>query len=160
MKVIIVGGGYAGLSAATMLCEQPNIDVEIYEKEFSLGGQARSMYTNKCNVEYCWRVFGKHYHNLWYLFDKIGIKDNFSILENMCIIDKNISDGKPESASLLSKLLKDEKFENYHKYIDFLFLCKERTITEYDNVNLMNYFNGNEMIKSLAGPYLGMEAKN
>ena len=159
MKVIIIGGGYAGLACASILCEQPNIEVELYEKEFSLGGQARSMYTNKCNVEYSWRIFGRHYHNLWYLFDKIKIKHNFSKLEKMCILDKSISDGKPNPSSILTKLLKDESIKNYYKYFDFLFLSKNRTINEYDNINLMHYFNNNEMIKSLAGPYLGMEAK-
>jgi uncharacterized protein with NAD-binding domain and iron-sulfur cluster len=159
MKVIIIGGGYAGLACASILCEQPNIEVELYEKEFSLGGQARSMYTNKCNVEYCWRVFGKCYHNVWYLFDKIGIKENFSKLNSSCILDKSISDGQPDTIPIFKKILKDESFSNYYKYIDFLFLCKERTIHEYDHVNLMNYFNQNEMIKSLAGPYVGMESK-
>ena len=33
MKVVIVGAGVAGLSAATMLCEIPNVEVFIYEKE-------------------------------------------------------------------------------------------------------------------------------
>jgi len=159
MKVIIIGGGYAGLAAATLLCEQPNIEVELYEKEFSVGGQARSMYTNICNVEYCWRVFGQCYHNVWYLFDKIGIKDNFSPLKKTCIIDKEISDGAPLSVPLLKKVLQDVPFHKYYKYFDFLFLCKDRTIHDYDRVNLMNYFDQNSMIKSLAGPYLGMEAK-
>ena len=159
MKVIIIGGGYAGLAAATMLCEQPNIEVEIYEKEFSLGGQARSMYTNKCNVEYAWRVFGRCYHNVWFLFDKLGIMGNFDIIKNLCIIDNTISDGVPYANSMLHKVLEDVPFDKYYKYLNFLFLCKERAITEYDNVNLMNYFDHNTMIKSLGGPYLGMDAK-
>lgn len=153
------GGGYAGLAAATLLCEQPNIEVELYEKEFSVGGQARSMYTDTCNVEYCWRIFGQCYHNIWYLFDKIGIKDNFSPLKKVCVLDKEISDGSPLAMPLLKQVLQNDEYHQYYKYVDFLFLCKDRAIHEYDNVNLMNYFNQNQMIKSLAGPYLGMEAK-
>ena len=33
LHVTIVGGGIAGLSAAIMLCEIPNIQINIYEKE-------------------------------------------------------------------------------------------------------------------------------
>ena len=54
MKIIIIGGGIAGLSAATILCDNPNLDISIYEKEPQIGGQASSQYTKNCNVEHSW----------------------------------------------------------------------------------------------------------
>jgi protoporphyrinogen oxidase len=33
LHITIVGGGIAGLSAAIMLCEIPNIQINIYEKD-------------------------------------------------------------------------------------------------------------------------------
>ena len=47
MKIIIVGAGVAGLSAATMLCEIPDLEIIIYEKENYIGGQMSSLYTEK-----------------------------------------------------------------------------------------------------------------
>jgi len=38
MKVVIIGGGIAGLSVAMMLCDIPNITISLYEKENIIGG--------------------------------------------------------------------------------------------------------------------------
>ncbi len=42
-KVVILGGGVAGLSAAHELCAFPEFDVVVYEKGPDLGGKARSL---------------------------------------------------------------------------------------------------------------------
>jgi uncharacterized protein with NAD-binding domain and iron-sulfur cluster len=90
MKIIIIGGGISGLSAATILADIPNIDISIYEKEDQLGGQAASLYSKTCNIEYSWRIYGAMYHNLLYIFEnKLKILDNFKKIENNCFIEKD-----------------------------------------------------------------------
>jgi uncharacterized protein with NAD-binding domain and iron-sulfur cluster len=160
VKIVIIGGGISGLSAATFLCDNPNINVEIYEKENELGGQASSMYNDNCNIEHSWRVFGRSYHNIWYIFNNIlHICDNFTTLKKNCLITNDvISNGSPDAVNLLSQILNTTKFQNYYKLFDFLFLCKNRVVDSYDNVNAFEYFDKNDVIKSILGPMQGLEA--
>ena len=73
LKIIIVGGGIAGLSAATILSDIPGLEIIIYEKEPQLGGQAASIQTETCNIEYSWRIYGRNYHNLMYILPLIKL---------------------------------------------------------------------------------------
>ncbi len=57
-KIIIIGGGIAGLAAAHFLCKYPDFEISIYESEVEVGGQARSRLGKYCYIEYCWRIFG------------------------------------------------------------------------------------------------------
>jgi heterodisulfide reductase subunit A-like polyferredoxin len=41
MKIVIVGGGIAGLSCATLLCQVPGINIELYEKESFIGVEGK-----------------------------------------------------------------------------------------------------------------------
>ena len=158
-KIVIIGAGVAGLSAATMLCNIPNLEIVIYEKEEQIGGQMSSIYTNTCNVEHSWRVFNANYHNLWYIFKTINVIDNFTEFENNCVIgDNNFFIMNSFYYNVIKQVLANEKIENYHKYFNFLFECKTRKITEYDFVNAYEYFNKNNFIKLLLGPYAGLEA--
>ena len=45
-KVVIIGGGFAGLSVAHILCQYKDFDITIIEKEIELGGQAASNFNN------------------------------------------------------------------------------------------------------------------
>ncbi len=126
VKVVIIGGGIAGLSAATLLCDISNINIEIYEKEAELGGQAASQYNNNCNIEHSWRVFGKSYFNLWYIFNNIlHINNHFQNVNNKCLITtEDISSMNATMKDLLPQILNNAQIKNYYKYFDFLFLSK------------------------------------
>lgn len=159
VKTVIIGGGIAGLSVSTYLCEISSFEIEIYEKENELGGQASSQYNNNCNIEHSWRVFGRTYHNIWYIFNNIlCISDNFKTLKNNCLISGDIVSNGDPNISLLSQILYNTKFDNYYKFFDFLFLCKDRVINSYDHINALEYFDNNVIIKSILGPLQGLEA--
>ena len=161
VKVVIIGGGIAGLSAATLLCDISNINIEIYEKENELGGQATSLYNNNnCSTEHCARVLGKSYHNIWYIFNNIlNINNHFQNLQNDCLLtDDAVSKTTPKFSNLIPHILNTTKINNYYKYFDFFLLCKNRIINSYDNINALNYFDNNDIVKSIIGPYMGLEA--
>jgi uncharacterized protein with NAD-binding domain and iron-sulfur cluster len=160
VKIAIIGGGISGLSAATFLCDHSNLHIELYEKENELGGQASSMYNENCNIEHSWRVFGTTYHNIWYIFNNIlQIFGNFTALKKNCFVtDDAISNGNPYTINLFQQSLNNMQHHNYYKLFDFLFLCKQRVINSYDNVNAIEYFDKNDVIKSILGPMQGLDA--
>lgn len=51
-KVIIVGAGLAGLSAAYELCKQKNIDLHIIEEKSEVGGRVCTKKINACPVDF------------------------------------------------------------------------------------------------------------
>ena len=160
MKIIIIGGGIAGLSAATLLCDIPNIEIVIYEKESQLGGQASSMYTKNCNIEYSWRIFGYSYDNLKHiLFNILKLQNKFINITNSCFIEND----KINNASLnwynqIYQMLKTMSYENYHKLTDILCICYDRIMECYD-INAYEYSDKNDVFHAICGPFLGMDAK-
>jgi len=159
MKVVIVGGGIAGLSAATILCNMPHIDIVIYEKENNIGGQAASMPTNACNVEYSWRIYGGMYYNLMNIFfSKLKINEQFEKLENNCFIDdKKIADAYLGFTNQIYAMLSYMKLSEYHKLFELFMICKERIYKDYD-INAYEYFNKNPIVQTILGPFLGLDA--
>lgn len=160
VKVVIIGGGISGLSAATLLAEHPNFDIEIYEKEKEIGGQAASMYNSNCNIEHSWRIFGSTYYNIWYIFNKFlkNMHEFTPFIHNCVIKEDKVKPGDPSLSDLVPQILRSSSVSQYYKYIDLLFLSKERLIKEYDHVNALDYFNDNMIVKSIIGPYQGIEA--
>ena len=110
MNIVIIGGGIAGLSAATILCELPNINVIIFEKENKVGGQASSEYSGNCFVEYSWRIFGDSYHNIHNLFNKLKISDHLTKMDKTCFIEK-----QNYSSADFSIITQYDKILNYVK---------------------------------------------
>jgi uncharacterized protein with NAD-binding domain and iron-sulfur cluster len=160
VKIVIVGGGLAGLSCATLLSDIRDNEICIYEKADKIGGQASSEYNNNCNIEHSWRIFGDTYHNLWFIINKIlHMGDNFTSMKNVGLVYNNtVSDGNLTKWAIIPQILKTSKSENYYKYFDFLFLSRERVVNSYDHVNAYNYFDQNDIIKALIGPITGLEA--
>ncbi|HIH92822.1 TPA: FAD-dependent oxidoreductase [Methanosarcina acetivorans] len=56
MKIVIIGSGFAGLSAGYKLCKQN--DVVIFEKDEDLGGMSSSYRINDYDIE-------KYYHHIF-----------------------------------------------------------------------------------------------
>ena len=59
----------------------------------------------------------------------------------------------------MQQILGKNSIHDYYKYFDFLFQCKNRNITEYDNIYALDYFDNNDIVKLLMGPYSGLESK-
>ena len=160
MKVIIIGGGIAGLSAATLLCEIEGIDITILEKSSQIGGQAQSTYTEKCNVEYSWRIFGFSYTNLMYVItQKLKNFHEFKPLVNSCfVIDKKTNSGNLNFINQTIQMLKFEKTADYNKLTDIILMDPKRVESEFQEVNALEYFNNNPIVHTILGPFLGMDA--
>ena len=75
-KVIIIGGGFAGLAAAQVL-SQMNYEVEIWEETNRLGGKAGADLIEGNIVEHGYHIFPMWYNNFWKLAESWGISDNF-----------------------------------------------------------------------------------
>lgn len=159
MKIIIVGGGIAGLSAAHFLSKYSDFDITIIESEDDIGGQARSMYGQYCYIEYSWRVFGTSYHNLNKIINEIGADKNFTLLEYPCIINKNKTyyNGLDKS-DIIKILLENKDYYTINKLSEITTICRERAINNYDNIYANKYFQDNDIIKTVLGPFLGLEA--
>ena len=154
INITIIGGGIAGLSAATILSEIPNIKISIYEKKKQIGGQAASQYNGTCYSEYSWRIFGASYLNLMHIFKKLNILKNFDKLKYSCFV----KDNKSFSAefSFFNQLYHIIKDSNIQKILDIFLQSKERVINEYQNVSILEYTDNNPVVKAIIGPALSV----
>jgi hypothetical protein len=77
-EVIIVGGGLAGMSAATRLMEQ-GFDIALYEQNDFLGGKlgAYRLSGKPDPHEHCYHMYLNWYNNFWQLMKEIGSLDKF-----------------------------------------------------------------------------------
>jgi uncharacterized protein with NAD-binding domain and iron-sulfur cluster len=115
-RIIIIGGGIAGLSAAHFLCDYPEFEVILYESQSDVGGQARSMFGKYCYIEYSWRIFGSVYHNINKIIDQIGANDNFAFLENPCIVNSSsVYYGGLSYSNLAKIIIKNANFSLLNK---------------------------------------------
>ncbi len=163
VKVIIIGGGIAGLAAATILALNGHFQVHLYEKEHSLGGQARSGLGKKCFIEYSWRIFGGSYTNINYIISLLRIENKFDYLKSCLIDEEQQVSFNLNSSSLIFKILKESNSsssftDTLNKLLNLTCICKKRAITEYNNTNAYNYFNRNKIMQTVLGPFLGMDA--
>ncbi len=78
MKVLVIGGGFAGVAAATALAEK-GVAVELLESRGSLGGRVYSTEnpTFPAPVDNGPHLFMGCYQETWKLFDRLGVKDAF-----------------------------------------------------------------------------------
>lgn len=158
-RIIIIGGGIAGLSAAHFLCDYPEFEVIIFESQSDVGGQARSMFGKYCYIEYSWRIFGRVYHNINKIIDQIGANNNFAFLENPCIVNSSsVYYGGLSYLNLAKIVIKNANYALINKIADIATISKERAINAYDDINAYEYFNRDPIIQSIMGPFLGMDA--
>ena len=152
-KILIIGGGIGGLSCATSLAETGEFDISIYESDI-IGGQASSQNSKLCNTEISWRVFGSSYKNLLKIIKDIDAIDNFYISTN----GDNCYDNNSIFSLGAIETLKHMNKEIYKKILPLFFMCRERLINNYHNITADEYFDKNNFIRLLVGPYSGLEA--
>jgi myosin-crossreactive antigen len=160
IKIIIIGGGIAGLSAAHILSSYSQFKVDIYESEQDVGGQASSNYGKYCYTEYSWRIFGACYHNINRIIKQIDADNNFHTINKPCIINNdNVMNGQLSVYNLGKILLKNNLNINMiNKLIDMFTICRDRAINDYDDINAYEHFNKNPIVQSIMGPFLGLDA--
>ena len=160
-KVLIIGGGIGGLSCATALAETGKFDISIYDSDI-LGGQASSKKSKLCNTEIAWRVFGLHYRNIFSIINKLKIEKNFYEIKHNDVCENNNQPAVGGSKNLFRVVLnviKNNNFNQIGKIMEILFICKKRAINDYHNITVNKFFNNNNYVNVLVGPYFGLEPK-
>jgi len=71
MKIVIIGGGWAGLSAAVRLCRQH--EVTVLEAAPEIGGRARAVTINAMQLDNGQHALLGAYHHLWQLLEEMGV---------------------------------------------------------------------------------------
>lgn len=145
--VIIIGGGIGGLSVAHNLIQtNPNMNIEIYEKNSHIGGLARSYRdpTSGCTQELSWRVFFGFYYNLFEIMKDLNVMDTLDEYKHI-----NFSD---HSLSAL------DTFKAYYKIFQGLISCDDRLddmddLTWYDSLGTISSSN---IFREIGG-WLGMD---
>jgi hypothetical protein len=163
IKIIIVGGGWAGISTAYVLSHYKKFNITLIEKENKIGGEAVSTVMKNCNVEYN----GQIYYDLFYCVKKI-LKD--SNLENaLCPINPTIILNNKNYLSLETIFDKYNSYEllKYYgvdditclKFFYLLLLPPFILETFYTNTSFTDYLNNYDVFKMICGPLLGLESK-
>jgi len=155
MKVVIVGGGIAGISAAHMLSSNKNVDIHVYESEDMIGGQACSKMGKLCFIEYCWRMFFSTYDNLNSIIHELKVEPNFDTART-CTYDKN-QDKTTTVIDFILTMIKEGNWSVLNKMVNTICECKPRLITEYD-ISADEYFEHHNYIRTLIGPIFGLDA--
>lgn len=67
MRVAVIGGGVSGLAAAYVLAKE-GVEVVVYEKEDSLGGQAKTAILDGIALDLGFTIFTRVRTNFLFLF--------------------------------------------------------------------------------------------
>ncbi len=146
-KVIIAGGGLAGISASVFLNEM-GYEVELYESTPKLGGRTFSYFDKITN-----RVYdnGKHIFAGWYketlkLLELLGTKDKIFMNDNLYVkfYDENKENyeldcrGIPGSAGLIKAFFKYKKLDinDIFSILKVIYACRYRTNKFLESDNL------------------------
>lgn len=177
-KIIIIGGGIAGMSAAHELAER-NFEVEVYEKQpIYVGGKARSVEVpnsavgNRKNLpgEHGFRFFPGFYRHIIDIMERIPFKNGNSVADNlvatehtlMARLDKkaivsatnfpqSFEDFKLLFSFIFSEetgLTNDERLFMIGKLWQFLTTCKERRKEEYERISWWQFTEANSKSKA------------
>jgi uncharacterized protein with NAD-binding domain and iron-sulfur cluster len=156
MKVVILGGGIAGLSAAHMLCSSDqDMEIHIYESDDIIGGQASSRMGKTCYIEYCWRVFFSTYTNIKSIIQELNAEKNFEVLKYKLFDKKKVEE--LELSKFLFEKMKEGNWELVNNIIKLGCECKPRLIQEYDDISADDFFKKDIFVRTFLGPYLGFD---
>ena len=151
MNIGIIGGGMAGLSAATVLQELGN-NVTIFEKHKELGGMVRTKFDKLSNFqEHSPRVFFDNYYNFWNIMKKIPIyyqkaptekklTDVFQYVDSNYIVNEY---GMTPSG--IFKMMFNSKLNIFEMIIfgiwiiRYMLACTERLQDDADRISVSNF---------------------
>ncbi|MCX8057200.1 MAG: hydroxysqualene dehydroxylase HpnE [Ignavibacteria bacterium] len=148
-KVIIVGGGLAGISAAIHLVDK-NYDVVLIESSAQLGGRAKSFFDDEwgCYIDNGQHILINAYTNTIELIKKIGAEKFFDFRDDFEITfrDKNLNEWRlkvSESSNLIFEIF---KFQNLN-FIEKLFLIYFFVKLKYINIEQYHEFDTYSFLK-------------
>ena len=169
-KVIIIGGGIAGLSCAYDL-QKAGFQVELYERNNVCGGQARSIKAGRCSNTYAWRIWATSYYNFLDISKQIPVGDK-TVFDNFVALPSysrkegigtgrngDSLDGQPNPRKFKSKI---EYARLILKILNMIMMSDER-LREND-ITFYDYIDPKEQatidwVHEFVGPIIGMEAK-
>ena len=131
MKIIIIGAGISGLSAAYELSRLKNTKVELYDMNSDGGGLAKShKYKDGKYSEHSWRGFNKSYRNL------------FDILQNINYNNKVLYDNINTSKKITSKIIQ----YGYLSLVDKNVLNTLKLLYKFTKILCYGSFRSNEIL--------------
>jgi carotenoid phi-ring synthase / carotenoid chi-ring synthase len=92
-KVAVVGGGLAGIGAASLLAER-GFEVTLFERNHYLGGKVGCWDVsfengNMTKVDHGFHAFFRHYYNLRSFMEKIGAADHLKTIADYLVLAKD-----------------------------------------------------------------------
>lgn len=154
LKVAVIGGGIAGIAAASSLAEK-GIKVDLYEKESFLGGKVGSWEFESngetLRTEHGFHAFFRQYYNLLNFLEQIGAKKHLIPIDDYVILfNKNEKQGFKNVETTPGINIIDLKKYGVYGWgtlinpfsISFLSLLKydqEKTFKKYDQLNFKEF---------------------
>lgn len=152
-KIIVIGGGVAGLTAATLLNDL-NEDVMILEASDSLGGLAKSSrWKGKYPAEHSLRAYHKTYDCLFNLYKRIPYNENETLYHQLIPVSFVLSTKEDsfymqvdQDRSWIKRLFAKFRFLKFlinqgFQFRDFKQLLKEEIMARYSLEHLMTVAN-------------------
>ena len=103
-RVAVIGGGLAGIGAASALCER-GVEVTLFERNDYLGGKAGAWRARigetEQTIDHGFHAFFRQYYNLNRFLDRLDLRSGFRSIEDYIIIDadgRELSFGDIETA--------------------------------------------------------------
>lgn len=163
-KVAVIGGGLAGISAASNLGER-GFDVTLFEKDSFLGGKVGS-WTFESNgetlrTEHGFHAFFRQYYNLRSYLKKIDAFKNLIPIDDYVILlqdgDQLGFEGLDETPGLNILDLRKQGVLNWKTfispkslpYIQLLKYSEEKTFKKYDHLSFEAFANKTKMPKKM-----------
>jgi len=168
-KIIIIGGGIAGMTSAHELLNK-NYDIILIERNDILGGLART-YQNEenkiCPYEYSWRAYGKWYQNVFDVMKKIPFNNKEKVFNQLTNLEggKKTCDKKiPKHNDIMNNPNMNDKMKIIPIILNYALSCNERNIENFSHVKLIDLINelnlskeAEDTIGKIVGPYLGFD---
>lgn len=171
-KIIIIGGGIAGLTAAHELIDK-GYSVTLFERNPIVGGLARTYQNEKnkiCPIEYSWRAYGRWYQNVFHIQKQIPFNSSQTVFDQLVTLqggkktcDKQIINYE----KTLSTMPMSDKVKLFSTLLSFLCSCKPRNIDNYSHISLRQFLKDKnvskiteDLVGKIVGPYLGFDYHN
>ncbi len=165
-KVLVIGGGLAGISAAANLAER-GMDVTLREKNEHLGGKVgawtiRSHDGTELEIEHGFHAFFRHYYNLRRFLDRSGVTPHLTPIDDYLILEESKKQWrfKDVEASPVLNLIALARGGLYrfsdilfgpalHKMDAFLKYDPEQTFAEHDTTSYAQFAAEAQLPKAL-----------